>query len=321
MSDRQDQFCSTKRYSLSKLYICLFSSYQQFSSSVTNLLSRDRYELQCLDFVGDIVDFVTTNKEQIDCIIFVKDPQINSVVKQLRKREILLPTVIVEVEHPKAFDEAKKSLENFSTNIGLANIIYHQAEIRLYPIQLGEINSYISLAISKFLSLTPDSYLSDRHKLKNELEGKNAKSLVTQQRRLTEKLKERLGYLGVYYKRNPNQFYRNLSPAEQHELMQKLNSSYCQILLEYFENSQINKLIDEFVDLAFFADISTSQILEMHMDLIDEFSYQLKIEGRSNDILLDYRLPLIDLISHLCEMYRRSIPREELSLELLFTVE
>ena len=45
---------------------------------------------------------------------------------------------------------------------------------------------------------------------------------------------------------------------------------------------------------------------------MEEFSNQLKLEGRNEDILLDYRLTLIDIIAHLCEMYRRSVPRETL---------
>lgn len=40
------------------------------------------------------------------------------------------------------------------------------------------------------------------------------------------------------------------------------------------------------------------------------FSKQLQLEGRNDDILSDYRLTLIDVIAHLCEMYRRSVPRE-----------
>jgi circadian clock protein KaiA len=46
------------------------------------------------------------------------------------------------------------------------------------------------------------------------------------------------------------------------------------------------------------------------MELMDALATQLKLEGRSEEILLDYRLTLIDIIAHLCEMYRRSIPRE-----------
>ena len=54
------------------------------------------------------------------------------------------------------------------------------------------------------------------------------------------------------------------------------------------------------------------------MELMDEFAQQLKLEGRNEDILLDYRLALIDIVAHLCEMYRRSIPREDVSLDVFF---
>ena len=57
------------------------------------------------------------------------------------------------------------------------------------------------------------------------------------------------------------------------------------------------------------------------MELIDEFAQQLKLEGRNEEILLDYRLTLIDTIAHLCEMYRRSIPREDLPFDLFLSVD
>jgi circadian clock protein KaiA len=44
------------------------------------------------------------------------------------------------------------------------------------------------------------------------------------------------------------------------------------------------------------------------MNLIDGFWKQLKLEGHKNDFLQDYRLALLDVMAHLCEMYRRSIP-------------
>jgi circadian clock protein KaiA len=136
-------------------------------------------------------------------------------------------------------------------------------------------------------------------------------SLMLQQRRLTDKLKERLGYLGVYYKRDPKNFLRHLPAAEKKKFLRKLKSDYSDIVLVYFSgDEQLNQKIDDLVNTAFFADVSVSQIVEIHMELIDEFSKQLKLEGRSDEILLDYRLTLIDTIAHLCEMYRRSIPRD-----------
>jgi circadian clock protein KaiA len=44
------------------------------------------------------------------------------------------------------------------------------------------------------------------------------------------------------------------------------------------------------------------------MNLIDGFWKQLKLEGHKNDFLQDYRLALLDVMAHLCEMYRRSVP-------------
>ena len=43
---------------------------------------------------------------------------------------------------------------------------------------------------------------------------------------------------------------------------------------------------------------------------MDDLAQQSKAENRREDILLDYRLTLIDTIAHLCELYRRSIPRD-----------
>jgi circadian clock protein KaiA len=55
--------------------------------------------------------------------------------------------------------------------------------------------------------------------------------------------------------------------------------------------------------------IPIPQIIEMHMEIIDEFAKQLRIEGRSDETLLDYRLTLIDILAHLCEVYRCSVAK------------
>jgi circadian clock protein KaiA len=102
-----------------------------------------------------------------------------------------------------------------------------------------------------------------------------------------------------------------MSQPDRETLLCQLRADYRKIILGYFANdAALNQNIDTFVNQAFMADISVSHIVEIHMDLMDEFSKQLKLEGRSEEILLDYRLTLIDVIAHLCEMYRRSIPRE-----------
>lgn len=76
--------------------------------------------------------------------------------------------------------------------------------------------------------------------------------LLLQQHRLADKLKERLGYLGVYYKRHPQYFYRNLSLDDKQQLLEQLSTDYREIILSYFaEDSQVNLAIDQYVNRAF----------------------------------------------------------------------
>ena len=129
-----------------------------------------------------------------------------------------------------------------------------------------------------------------------------------QQNCLSSKLKERLGYLGVYSQRNYRVFFEQLSTQEQHQLFQILKADYYQILINYFkDDSYINDYIDRFVEKAFFANLPIDKVVEIHMDLIDDFSRKLKLEGLHPDFLSDYRLALIDVVAHLGEMYRSVI--------------
>ena len=325
---------------LSKLCICLFSTQSQFIRSVERLLISNRdvfgsdssalpikrysYELNSFSQTERLIEFIQQNKEQIDCLVFSNSDRFGYITKKLQNLDILLPIVVVETEeHIKELAEIEKESARLWIDAVVECPIYHHAETHLYPTQLKEIDSYINLAINKFLALgTKINTNSDRFENELNSERQIENSLVTKQRRLTNKIKERLGYLGVYSKRNIDNFYRNLSTEDKKKINQKLTNNYRKILLIYFDDdASINLLIDEFVDLAFFADVSTSKIIEIHMELIDNFAHQLKIEGRSDDILLDYRLPLIDVISHICEMYRRSIPHNDVFLELLFGVQ
>ena len=316
MSDDRNQIHSVE-FETNKLSICLFSTKQQLSNLVAQLLSSDRYELNCFNSRLDLINFVSSDREQIDCIVLIEDSEVSTLLKHLWQLKILLPAIILKLEQPKKIAIEIDSLDNSSIHLVTDNI-YHQAEIHLYSTQLAEIDSYINIAITKFVNLASGSNCDTP----NDGTQHICQNLAVQQDRLSRKIKERLGYLAICDRRNPKVFYNNLSKSNQKKLEQKLISNYRQILVNYFDNnSQIKKLINEFVGQAFFNNVSTSQIIEIHMQLIDNFAYQLKLEGRNDDILLDYRLPLIDIMAHLCEMYRRSSSNEDISLELLFAVE
>jgi circadian clock protein KaiA len=317
---------SSSAVSRPQLSICSLLSSKVLAQDLIRFLDGDRYAVVHLLNQGEFLDFVKQGKHEIDCFILEKSPELPKIARDLHQEPLLLPAVILVPETARA---APAEVTASSLAVGSETTIstqkldncllspestcfYHTVEVQLSTAQLTQITASIDQAIAQFLKFSPACPLPIQES-SGELASMLAmqSSLALQQRRLSEKLKERLGYLGIYYKRNPQYFFRHLPESKKQQLMDELKSNYQEILLNYFrQESVINQKIDEFVTQAFFADLSVSQVLEIHMELMDEFAKQLKLEGRSEDILLDYRLTLIDTIAHLCEMYRRSIPRE-----------
>lgn len=267
-----------------QIFLGLFTVNDDLAQSLQKILSNNHYDLRVFNSSDALWESVWDQTEQIDCLILHQCEGLEEVLTRLKQDGKLLPAVILT-----------------SANENQA-LVYHPAQKYLFLESLSDISSAIDDAIRDFLQLTPD------RKPQAEIEHIN-EFLTIKQHRLTEKLQERLGYKGVYYKRKPEDFFNNLSSEEKQALLTELTEEYRLILLEYFSNAtEVNSRIDQFVTRAFFANLSVSHIMEIHMNLIEQFSQHLKLEGRSDEILLDYRLTLIDIVAHLCEMYRRSLP-------------
>ena len=304
---------------LPQLSIGIFIRSEEIAASAIELLRGDRYALTHIKSAVEFLGFLKHNYH-LDCLVFEVNRDLQSLLGKLQERSIFLPAVILSPQTGVEERPEAQYSEGFETAASTANksqeesctFFYHPAEVQLAIARSSEIASSIDRAIAQFLKLStpvPVNYQSATVDATVQL---TAQSLLSrQQRRLAEKLRERLGYLGVYYKRNSQIFLRNLSAPEKQKFLEQLKSSYRDILLHYFsQDTAVNNQIDEFVNLAFFADIPVTQIVEIHMELMDEFAKQLKLEGRNEEILLDYRLTLIDALAHMCEMYRRSIPKE-----------
>ncbi len=301
------------------LSICCLLRTETLAQSLNQFLDGDRYTMVQLMNAGDFFEVVERGKHEIDCLILEKSPELANVTKHLHQQITLLPAIILSPVQGSGEGPFLSYAPETETGVQLARevvagsgAIYHTAEVELSIAHLEQIGEQIDQAIARFLRVSTVCRLPNADVTVAPLSDPAVLNVITlQQRRLSEKLKERLGYLGVYYKRDPQYFLRSLPLREKQQFLNELKASYREIVLTYFrKDSAVNQKIDEFVMRAFFADISVSQVLEIHMDLIDGFAKQLKLEGRSEDILLDYRLTLIDTIAHLCEMYRRSIPRE-----------
>jgi circadian clock protein KaiA len=187
------------------------------------------------------------------------------------------------------------------------DIDYHPTELHLPPDQLEQLPYSMDAAISGFL--------------RKGLEAGNPTAnspgcdqLSTQDQdadhwKPVSRLKGRLGYLGVFYKRDPSRFLRKLPDQEREHLLGSLERTYRDLLLSYFRDpAAANQALESFVNTAFFCDLPVTKAVEIHIKMIDNFDKQLKMQGHKSDFLQDYRLALIDVMAHLCEMYRRSMP-------------
>ena len=178
---------------------------------------------------------------------------------------------------------------------------FHQAEVHLPPDQLEQLSYSLDAAISRVLQRGQGDWASPPLG--------QAKPETLEGWKLANRLKGRLGFVGVFYKRDPSRFLRNLPELEREELFHSLERTYRDLLLSYFRDpAAANQALESFVNTAFFSDLPITKTVEIHVNLIDAFSQRLKLEGHKNDFLQDYRLALLDVMAHLCEMYRRSIP-------------
>jgi circadian clock protein KaiA len=306
----------------------MFLPSDALAAEIDDRLGGERYAIERFSTETEFLNFVEHHKHYIDCLILQSTSSLPLVVQHLRDRATFLPAVVLATMPTPLHDTEGTQLENLSESLSATThqmpplstsnafpyTVYHNAEVVVAAEELDLLEAGMENAIAQFLKRAPHSFSSESIPPSQAMVDaeESYHFVATHQHRLAEKLKERLGYLGVYYKRNPENFFRHLSRSEQKKFLEELEYRYREIIINYFagDDRTVNAKIDEFVNLAFFSDISATQIVELHMNLMDEFSKQLQLEGRSEEILLDYRLTLIDTISHLCEMYRRSIPRE-----------
>jgi circadian clock protein KaiA len=293
-----------------KLSVCTFTKPGPLTGQLDQSLAGEHYISLHFHAPDPFFRAVEEDFSSIDCLIFEQSADLLAIINRLHHSAILLPAVILTERQP------LQNQPSTADDPQPIRVCYHTAETYLDPRELPSVTHTIESAISRFLRLSPHCRLPIAQTLNEDSKQDISvltlqETLCAQQRRLSEKIKERLGYLGIFYKRDPQLFFRNLSRSEQIQFLGELKEDYREIILVYFqEKTDVNQKIDAFVNKVFFSDLSVSQVLETHMELMDLLAKKLKLEGRSEDVLLDYRLTLIDTVAHLCEMYRRSIPRK-----------
>ena len=244
-------------------------------------LKGGRYELDDLGSQADPLGALERRREAFDVVLLQQGAFSRNQLEGLMRKGLMLPAVVV--------GDVSGRLD------------YHEAEVHLPGDQLEQLSYSIDAAVSRVL----------RRGLSAASTGQPGAPAPSERWRLPNRLKERLGYLGVFYKRDPSRFLRHLAPQERQELLASLERTYRDLLISYFRDpAAANQALESFVHTAFFTDLPITKAVEIHMNLIDSFWKQLKLEGHKNDFLQDYRLALLDVMAHLCEMYRRTVPAD-----------
>ena len=260
------------------LTVALLLSTPELVESCRQWLPSSRYEsVPLLPSSGeDLAEIMAPHQNDFDAVVLEQTLLDDRVRERLMSAGLLFPAVIV--------GELK------------GHVDYHPEELHLPGDQLAQLGYNIDAAISRFLR-------------QGRLDGRQEDTATRAVGTLSQRLRERLGYLGVFYKRDPSRFLGSLAPDDRKDLLESLHRTYRDLLVSYYSDpAASNQALESFVNTAFFSDLPITRTVEIHVDLIDEFWKQLRMEGHKNDFLQDYRLALLDVMAHLCEMYRRSIP-------------
>jgi circadian clock protein KaiA len=258
----------------------------QLRSACGQWLREERFELVQIGDDPDPAAELASRWDGFDAVLLEQGVISPESLQRLRKQGLILPAVVVGPL--------------------TGQLDYHPAEVHLPPDQLEQLSYSFAAALSRFLRRDRQEAGggSDGSMARESPEGK-----AEEQWHLSSRLRERLGYLGVFYKRDASRFLRNLPSAERQKLLRSLERTYRDLLISYFRDpAAANQALESFVNTAFFSDLPITKAVEIHVNLIDGFGKKLKLEGHQNDFLQDYRLALLDVMAHLCEMYRRSVP-------------
>ncbi len=179
----------------------------QLAATCAQALRGGRYELVTIDPDSDIAAELDHRREDFDVLLVDPRGVSSELFQVLAERRLLLPAVVIGRLN--------------------GNTCYHDAEVHLQADQLEQLTYSIDAAVSRFLR---------RGLLSAANRAPGGSPSTPEGWELANRLKDRLGYLGIFYKRDPSRFLRHLPESEGEELVLSLQRTYRDLLLSYFRD-------------------------------------------------------------------------------------
>jgi len=177
-----------------------------------------------------------------DVIVFDRVALSPEQLAELRNAEVFVPAVVIgDVREP---------------------IDYHEAEVHLPPDQLAQLSYSVGDSIARFLRRGLQMAVAETDAAPAQTSS-SQDGMLPPTWPLAQRLRERLGYLEVFYKRDPSRFLRSLPPQPRAELFRSLEQTYRDLLLSYFrDRPAANQALESFVNTAFFSDLLITKTVE-----------------------------------------------------------
>jgi circadian clock protein KaiA len=215
------------------LTIAILTDSQSQARVLAGYLDGERYVCKYFADKDEFIDYVNRQQHRLDCLTIHAPELILKTIDRLSEKRILLPAVAID-----------------SPELPDREYIYQPGEVILSQTNVSEVTTAIDSAIAKFLNLTPAERIqatSNNAADRIDIDLSKSNFLLQQQSRLADKLRERLGYLAIYYKRNSSQFFRHLDREQkqaftlsQRDMMKSMNLSVPLFLPTYQSQKLLN---------------------------------------------------------------------------------
>ena len=178
-----------------------------------------------------VVELLSRQREAVDAVVIEQCLLDDKTREALSSEGLLFPAVVVGEL--------------------MGRVDYHPEEVHLPGDQLEQLGYNVDASISRFLRQGQKDARPEDGAEQNAIPAMEGSAW-----KLSSRLQERLGYLGVFYKRDPSRFLANLPPDEQRDLVQSLQRTYRDLLISYFRDpAAANQALESFVNTAFFGDL------------------------------------------------------------------
>ena len=138
----------------------------------------------------------------------------------------------------------------------------------------------------------------------SEARDKGRQNIASNIRKESVETNQRVKYSDTYSQNS----FDSISAFERERISERFKFIYGQIVFDCFSSAKaIDNKIDSFVREALLVNLPRDIVIKVHMELMENLEHQLPVESLRSDYLSNFRLVLVNVITHLDSAYQSAI--------------